>query len=161
MQELSRTVEISKLNSCVFSCCKCWRYSLKHSWKSTEEEEKPIVWIGLNPSTADENQLDPTLRRIRNFSESWGYNCFYMLNLFAYRATKPKDMFIAEDAIGPDNDSIIYLITSQIHDVVCAWGTTVRRKCCFERIQKVASILKTNNIVLNYQKIIFQSILFS
>ena len=50
-----------------------------------------IMWIGLNPSTADEQQLDPTLRRIRGFSQTWGFTAFVITNLFAYRAMRPDD----------------------------------------------------------------------
>jgi hypothetical protein len=54
----------------------------------------------LNPSTADENKLDPTLTRIKNFSISFGYNTFYMLNIFAFRATDPKVMLNEKFPIG-------------------------------------------------------------
>ncbi len=87
-----------------------------------ESEERAIVWIALNPSTADENQLDPTLRRIRGYSMAWGYNTFYMLNLFAFRATDPRDMRRAEDPIGPDNDRWIREIAQRTDRVMCAWG---------------------------------------
>jgi hypothetical protein len=63
--------------------------------------------IGLNPSTADHRKLDPTLRRVRNFAQKWGLGGFVMLNLFAYRATEPRDMKRAEDPVGPKNDRYI------------------------------------------------------
>ncbi len=63
-----------------------------------------IMWIGLNPSTADEQQLDPTLRRIRGFSQAWGFTAFVMTNVFAFRATVPADMKAQADPVGQDND---------------------------------------------------------
>lgn len=88
----------------------------------TDTQERPIVWIGLNPSTADENQLDPTLRRIRGYSKAWGYNTFYMLNLFAFRATDPTVMRRAADPVGPENDYWILETVKRADKVICAWG---------------------------------------
>lgn len=109
-------------NICVFSPCRTWRYVLRHYWGAPGDAEKAVAWIALNPSTADENRLDPTLRRIRGFSADWGYNCFYMLNAFGFRATDPSDMRKAADPVGPDNDKWILEITAKTNMTVCAWG---------------------------------------
>jgi hypothetical protein len=53
----------------IFSPCHLYRYTLSRTW---EEELPRLVVIGLNPSTADHRQLDPTLRRVRNFAQAWG-----------------------------------------------------------------------------------------
>ena len=66
-----------------FSSCKKYRYSLFRIW----DEDKPLVlFIGLNPSTADEKEDDPTIRRCINFAKQWGYGGLIMGNLFAFRA---------------------------------------------------------------------------
>jgi len=109
-------------NICIFSEDRKYRYSLRHFWGKESDKENPIAWIALNPSTADENKLDPTLRRIKGFSESWGYNCFYMLNIFAYRATDPREMKKQEDPVGPLNDFYIKQICKKCDTIVCAWG---------------------------------------
>ena len=110
-------------NPCEFSPCRTWRYTLRHTWAGLfDGGERAIVWIGLNPSTADENQLDPTLRRIRGYSTAWGYNTFYMLNLFAYRATDPQAMRRAADPVGPENDRWILETAAKADLVMCAWG---------------------------------------
>jgi len=109
-------------NRCIFSPCRTWRYLLIHTWRQDDEPEKPVAWICLNPSTADENQLDPTLRRIRHYSSDWGYNTFYMLNLFGYRATLPNDMLHAADPAGPENDRIILETAVKCDKILCAWG---------------------------------------
>ena len=110
-------------NPCEFSPCRTWRYTLRHTWAGLFDGlERAIVWIGLNPSTADENQLDPTLRRIRGYSMAWGYNTFYMLNLFAYRATDPQAMRRAADPVGPENDRWILETAAKADLVMCAWG---------------------------------------
>ena len=112
------------MNPCIFSKDRKHRYVLKHSWTDIfNPNENPIIWIALNPSTADENKLDPTLTRIRNFSDKNGFNTFYMLNLFAYRATDPKDMMNFNDPIGNENDYWITHICSKYNcPVVCSWG---------------------------------------
>ena len=96
-----------------------YRYVLSRIW----DESKPTVMIiGLNPSTADETENDPTIERCISFARSWEYGGIYMLNLFAFRATKPKDMFDAENPIGRDNDQYIKKYSKICDKVVCAWG---------------------------------------
>ena len=80
------------------------------------------MFVGLNPSTADENQLDPTLRRIQGFSAAWGYTHFVMLNAFAFRATDPTDMKAAADPVGPDNDRWIRHWAGRVDRVMVGWG---------------------------------------
>ncbi len=81
-----------------------------------------LMWIGLNPSTADEERLDPTLRRIWGFSRAWGYDGFVMTNLFAFRATKPLEMKAQIDPIGPDNDHWLQACGSKSDQILCCWG---------------------------------------
>lgn len=111
-------------NACVFSADRRHRYSLIHRWDDllTPPSGRGIAWICLNPSTADENQLDPTLRRIQGFSAAWGYTHFVMLNAFAFRATDPADMKAAADPIGPDNDRWIRHWAGRVDSVMVGWG---------------------------------------
>jgi hypothetical protein len=110
-------------NACVFSPDRRHRYTLIHRWDDLLTPAGPgIAWICLNPSTADENQLDPTLRRIRGFSAAWGYTHFIMLNAFAYRATDPADMKAAADPVGPDNDHWIAHWAGRVDRVMLGWG---------------------------------------
>lgn len=80
------------------------------------------MFVGLNPSTADENLNDPTIRRCINFCKKWGYGSMYMLNIFAYRATDPKVMKMQEDSVGPENNSCLEKITRKAGIVIAAWG---------------------------------------
>jgi hypothetical protein len=103
-----------------FSPCRVWRYSLWRIW----EESKPVVsFIGLNPSTADEVKNDPTVKRCINYAHAWGYGGMYMLNIFGYRATDPKDMKAVRDPVGPEfmDYFLHYVDCSQL--IVAAWGT--------------------------------------
>jgi hypothetical protein len=89
------------LNSgATFSPCRRYRYAL---WRIWDESQPCVMWIGLNPSTADETLDDPTIRRCIAFAQTWGYGGIYMLNLFALRATQPRDMRKALDPVGPEN----------------------------------------------------------
>lgn len=108
-----------------------------------DTEERAIVWIGLNPSTADENKLDPTLRRIRGYSKAWGYNTFYMLNIFAFRATNPRDMRQTPDPIGPDNDQWMLEMVDKTDRIMCAWG---RHGMFQNRQDAVITRLKDRNL---------------
>lgn len=107
-------------NICVFSPCRKYRYSLFHIW----DKDNPTyaMFIGLNPSTADENKLDPTLRRCAAFSKRWGYGGLVMTNIFAYRDTDPKIMKKQDDPIGPDNNSILLECSKEASVIIAAWG---------------------------------------
>lgn len=108
----------------VFSPCRTWRYSLTRSWVKREQglERKRLVVIGLNPSTADETQDDPTIRRCIGFAKSWGFDGLLMVNLFAFRSTDPRGLPAERDrAIGPENDHYLSAIT-KCRQTLCAWG---------------------------------------
>ncbi len=107
------------MNACDFSPCRTYRYSLVHEWNP---EALRVAFVMLNPSTADENDLDPTLRRCKTFASLWGYGSFVVGNLFAFRATAPRDMKRADDPIGPDNDAHLLAIVKSAHMTVAAWG---------------------------------------
>lgn len=112
------------INACNFSACRRYRYTLEHVIDPLmhASQPRPIMWIGLNPSTADENQLDPTLRRIRAFSQGWGFTAFVMTNLFAFRATDPRDMKREPSPVGPANDVLLELTADRCGMIVAAWG---------------------------------------
>lgn len=80
------------------------------------------MFIGLNPSTADEKYDDPTIRRCIGYARDWGYAGLCMMNLFAFRATSPDDMRAAEDPVGPDNDRALIDMAEFAGVIVAAWG---------------------------------------
>jgi hypothetical protein len=80
------------------------------------------MFIGLNPSTADETKDDPTIRRCVAFAKAWGYGGLFMTNLFAFRATDPADMKRAADPYGWDNDHTLTSLARRAGIVVAAWG---------------------------------------
>tara|TARA_B110000503_G_scaffold28995_1_gene46420 strand:- start:2250 stop:2651 length:402 start_codon:yes stop_codon:yes gene_type:complete len=80
------------------------------------------MFIGLNPSTADETTIDPTLTRCINYAKAWGYGGVCMANLFAYRATEPANMKASSNPIGVDNNAWLIKLATQAALVVAAWG---------------------------------------
>lgn len=96
-----------------------YRYELSRIW----DEEKPkVLFIMLNPSTADANKDDPTIRKIMKFSKSWGYGGVYVGNLYAFRSTDPKALRHTDDPVGEDNIEHIKKLIGLTEIVVYAWG---------------------------------------
>lgn len=96
-----------------------YRYILRRCW----DNEKPsLAYIMLNPSTADGSQDDPTIRKCVGFAERLGYGSFSIVNLFAYRATDPKELKTIADPEGPGNNAIIKNVCSAADFVIAAWG---------------------------------------
>lgn len=110
--------------TCQFSECRQYRYTL---WRDLSDDEHAsrafVMFIGLNPSTADEVKDDPTIRRCALFAKAWGYSGLVMTNLFAFRATRPKAMKEQKDPVGPENNYWLKHAAQQAGLIVAAWGT--------------------------------------
>ena len=81
-----------------------------------------VMFVGLNPSTADESKNDPTIRRCIRFATDWGFGGLFMMNAYAFRATDPAVMKMASDPVGPDNDAFLREYATKSKLVVAAWG---------------------------------------
>lgn len=105
----------------VLSPCGTYRYMLT---RQRYPLNRTAVWIMLNPSTADADVDDPTLRRVQSFSFAWGFGDIVVLNLFALRSPDPALLRGHEDPVGPDNDDIIATIVQapKVGVVVAGWG---------------------------------------
>ena len=107
------------------SPCGRYRYTLGRAWDISDTPRR-IVFVMLNPSTADGHKDDPTIRRVCHFARDWNFNTVTVVNLFAYRATYPEDLIRAEaggvDISGPGNKAAIENAISTADDVVFAWG---------------------------------------
>ncbi len=88
-------------SNAVFSPSRKYRYRLN---RTINKSRKEIIFIGLNPSTADEEDNDSTLIRVLNFSKSWGYGSLVVINLFARISTSPKLLKSSSNPIGPFNN---------------------------------------------------------
>lgn len=108
------------LTGATLSDCGRYRYQLWRAWG----DGPSCVFVMLNPSTADAEKDDPTIRRCIGFAKREGCGSLNVVNLFAFRATKPKDMMAAADPIGPENDEVIAAALRDPGAVkIAAWGT--------------------------------------
>lgn len=124
-----------------------YRYVLLRSW----DARKPVlVWICLNPSTADAESDDPTLVKIQTYARMWGYGSTVMLNLFAFRATDPWYMKRQDDPVGPDNDTHILSECARAETVIGAWGNDGTH---LRRSEAVRRLLLLSNIGLHYLRL--------
>lgn len=122
-------------SSAEISECGRYRYWLRRSYLHGGNGQV-VAFLMLNPSTADALQDDPTIRRCLAFTRAWGYSILSVRNLFALRATDPKELLTAEDPIGPQNDAELLALRTA-HLVIAAWGAKVP----FGRDRKVLELL--------------------
>ena len=115
-----------------FSDCRTYRYVLWRQW-DWQGYANQVMFIGLNPSTADETEDDPTIRRCIGFAKSWGYGGLLVMNAFAFRSTDPREMKRAADPIGPANNEAFGYRRTQVGLFIAAWGAN----CSEEREQQV------------------------
>lgn len=113
-------VNTGMLSDAVVDFTGVYRYLLFRSW---DESLPHVCFCMLNPSTADSIADDPTIRRCIGFAKAWGCGGFYVVNLFAYRATSPKELKLAPDPVGLWNFCFIYVVSQQASMTVAAWGT--------------------------------------
>ena len=85
-------------------------------------EEAVCTFIMLNPSTADAETDDPTIRRCIDFAQRWDCGRLLVVNLFAYRTTSPAALYAAADPVGPENDAYLRQAAAQAGLLVAAWG---------------------------------------
>lgn len=134
MSELSTTKAVGK--SAQISQCGRYRYSLQRWWVPIEQSytDPTAYWVMLNPSTADADIDDPTIRRCIGFSKRWGFGSLKVVNLFPYRATKPSDMQDAAEAginiFGEQGDWYLDNVLTECDpnlgdEVIAAWGASL------------------------------------
>jgi hypothetical protein len=106
-------------NTAKLSGCRKYRFAL---WRTWDDSKPYVMFVGLNPSTADEKTDDPTLTRCINYAKLWGFGGVCMANIFAYRATEPNNMKAAMDPVGAENNDWLKKLSSDAGMVVAAWG---------------------------------------
>lgn len=128
-----------------FSLYRNKRYCL---WRIWDRSKPLIMFIGLNPSIADEKSNDPTIRRVIKFADDWGYGGVYMLNLFPFIETNSKKLKPYSQAAMVKNDAYLKHIGNRCQDVVFAWGKNPYAKLREKQIQEMfpnAKCLCKNN----------------
>lgn len=112
-----------RYTSATLSLCGTFRYDLMRGWDHSLPE---MVWVMLNPSTADHEVNDPTILACIDFAKRNGFGSIRVVNLFAFRSPHPKVLKQADDPVGPDNDRTLDELFESISEyggmVVAAWG---------------------------------------
>ncbi|MBM1689776.1 DUF1643 domain-containing protein [Sulfitobacter geojensis] len=106
-------------STAVYSDCERYRYSLTRVWDVAQPK---VLFVMLNPSTATEEANDPTVERCERRARHLGFGGFRVTNIFAWRATDPRDMRAADDPVGPDNDATLRDGTAWADQIIAAWG---------------------------------------
>lgn len=102
----------------VFSDCGTYRYRLTRRWGP----EPTLLFIMLNPSTADAQRNDPTIARCEKRARVLGFGGVDIANLFAFRATDPSDLKSAAAPEGPQNQGVLATASAEAGMVLAAWG---------------------------------------
>ena len=106
-------------SNAILSSDRKYRYVLERAW---DESLPKAMFIGLNPSMANETKDDPTVKRLITFAKSLNYDGFYLLNLFAYRSTQPENLWKVKNPIGNTNDDYILEYSNLSDMVIACWG---------------------------------------
>lgn len=118
-----------------------YRYALWRDWCGMERP-RWATFIMLNPSTADADLDDPTIRRCVTFARTVQATGLTVVNLYAYRATAPEDLWRADDPIGPDGDATLaeFLSMAARHGgpVIAGWGAHAKR----DRVDRVVELAR-------------------
>jgi hypothetical protein len=112
-----------------------YRYLLTRRWG----RGAGALFVMLNPSTADDARDDPTIRRCVGFARRWRMPAIEVVNLYALRATRPRDLFAHAARVGPDNDAAIADAASRAALIVAAWGVHGARYA--GRVARVVELL--------------------
>jgi len=124
--------------SAQFSECRRFRYTLRRCFAGNVQEppKSPVIFLMLNPSTADAFKVDPTVRRCVGFAKLWGRTDLIVVNLFAIRETYPRKLRGYPDRVGEENNAVLAALPDG--PIVAAWGA---HPLAVERAKVVARII--------------------
>ncbi|MDD4494536.1 MAG: DUF1643 domain-containing protein [Eubacteriales bacterium] len=108
----------------------------------------PLICFGINPSTAEPNNLDPTVNYVRRIAESNGYDSFVMLNVYPQRATNPNDLHkVFSPVLKSENErNIAALVSGKNLTLWAAWGGLItKRKYLITLLQSIAKLPELHN----------------
>jgi len=120
-----RATAQDEASGAVISPCGRYRYELRRPADAPRAVSARLLWVMLNPSTANAVDDDPTIRRCRGFSEAWGYGgAFCVGNLYGWRSPYPAALRAADDPIGdPHNGDHLRLMAIEAEVIMLAWGS--------------------------------------
>ena len=110
--------------SAIISDCGKYRYRLERGIEQGNNAR--VAWIMVNPSTADAEADDATIRKVMGFSQRMGAGHLIVGNLFAYRATDVRRLASAANPGGPENDEHLRSIMQDATRVIVAWGPAAK-----------------------------------
>lgn len=119
-----------------------YRYNLNRMWEGSGYR---AVFVMLNPSTADDRIDDPTIRRCMGFARAWDYSWITVLNLYAWRATDPKELWKADRPVGEGKINDAFLRTAALEcaitgePLIAAWGVNAKP----DRVADAQEIVRT------------------
>jgi hypothetical protein len=114
-----------------------YRYTLKRVWDASLGS---VLFIMMNPSTADPYVDDPTVAKCQRYARAWGYGTLFVGNTFAYRATNQKHLLQVADPVGSENDTWLLNMAAQAGMIVLAYGKPHKHLC--QRGRDVAALLR-------------------
>lgn len=130
----------TRQGSASLSACGTYRWTLHREWRKPLELPRWVTFVMLNPSTADADDDDPTIRRCIHFAKALGGTGLAVVNLYALRATDPTDLWTVDDPVGPRNDATLTMFLSMAKradfPIVAAWGAHARQ----DRVQAVLAM---------------------
>ena len=116
----SRVYNPHVIREAIFDPTGRYRYFLRREW---DPALPAVAFIMLNPSTADAERDDPTLRRCIGYVRRWGFGSLAAVNLFAYRTPDPRQLRQAEDPVGPENRRYLLALRNEGYPLtLAAWG---------------------------------------
>jgi hypothetical protein len=121
-----------------FSPCKKYRLQL---WRLWDDQLPIIMFLMLNPSSADAHNDDPTIRRCVNFTKNWGYGGFYIGNLYPLISSKPKLLLESLSVSHSENKLNLDEMAEKCDKIICSWGN-------FEIVKKLGI---PNDFLVDYK----------
>ena len=129
--------------SAFISDCGAYRYWLRRDWSAAKWpaiHPDVLVFVMLNPSTADAELDDPTIRRCVGFAKREECAGVAVINLYAGRATEPDNLFRMDDPSGPENVNWWHTwLRPNTNKIVCAWGADSRARPQARKFLKLAA----------------------
>lgn len=142
MNRIELAMEIGKgISGAVFSEDRFYRYAL---WRIWDREKPAVIFVGLNPSTANELRDDPTIVRLASFAKNWGYGGLYAGNLYAMVTKDPLDLYTRSrrfNPVGKLNDQALDILAHCPGVILVGWGNFAGAGRCGLRCQIVMGIL--------------------
>lgn len=135
----------------IFSKDMKYRYQLRRIWDHSVSSKR-IVFVMLNPSTADEVKNDPTVERCQRRAETMGFGSLEVVNIFALRSTDPALLYKHGDPIGERNDEMIQAGCWMADLIVCAWGSHGDHQGRGEHVLKIIQALGKTPHTLGFTK---------